>query len=254
MNHAVAGIVALVGIGLLLACQSVGQEEIDRRVSEEVARQVALLELPVGPPGPAGDPGPTGPTGEPGRQGERGRRGPIDPPGRPGVAEGATVGETWHPIESLVARKIEVVDDEGQVRITLDVIDDRPVVAVTTYGGAGVVLGELPGPLDNEVGLFVRGQHTTVSIAASDAEFGGQGMMISSNDQEDDSVAVIDLEESSPKMYLGDLPYVDEASFIEFGGSSEQVDRPYIRFVDPDNDVWIDAQALKQAIRAAVAP
>jgi len=63
---------------------SVSEEELEKRVATEVARQIANIDKVYGPPGPQGPSGPQGeigPQGQTGAQGKTGTEGPRGPKG-----------------------------------------------------------------------------------------------------------------------------------------------------------------------------
>ena len=74
----------LLAIALLVAACAPNSQEMQQIVATEVAKEVAKIEVPTGPPGPQGAPGAMGEQGPRGERGERGEQGPKGEQGERG--------------------------------------------------------------------------------------------------------------------------------------------------------------------------
>ena len=81
-------LIASFGIAVLVlgatGCSQISEEDLQKLVADEVAKQVATIDMVYGPPGPRGLTGPQGsigPQGQTGAQGKTGAQGPKGPKG-----------------------------------------------------------------------------------------------------------------------------------------------------------------------------
>ena len=166
-----------VGLAVLLVIGcGPSDEEIQAMVEEEVAREVAKIEVPPGPEGPQGPqgekgeqgiPGPQGQQGQPGTEGPRGAEGPRGYPGEQGETGAAGPAGPEGPrgpegtrgqadiAEFLQGDIVFEGSGRGDDTVVIDWNDGLAFISWESAGGATAVLTGSVGPSGRGSAFYV---------------------------------------------------------------------------------------------------